>query len=178
MNRITTDQPTSVSPLAQNGLLSAFAVESGAKFSDCRKYRFVLYRIWDKSKPMIMFVGLNPSTANETKDDATIRRVKSMANSWGYGGVYMLNCFPFISTNPDDLKVCDKLEENDLWLYTISLKCKEVVFAWGNFDIVVEKSRDIALTQLFPNAKCLIKNKNGSPRHPLYVPSTIQLVEW
>lgn len=133
----------SSAPVAENRMLPASAIESGAKFSECRKYRFVLYRIWDKSKPFIMFVGLNPSTANETKDDATIRRVKSMAASWGYGGVYMMNCFPFISTNPDDLKVCDKLEENDLWLKTISFKCKEIVFAWGSFDIVVEKSRDI-----------------------------------
>lgn len=177
-NSDSTADNSQVSPLAQNRLLSAFAVIKGATFSECRKYRYALWRIWDEEKPFIMFVGLNPSTANENKDDATIRRVVSMSNQWGYGGVYMLNCFPFISTNPNDLKDCNNISKNDCFLETIGELCDTIVFAWGNFDIVVEKSRDIALTQMFPNAKCLIKNKNGSPRHPLYVPSTVQMVEW
>lgn len=164
--------------IAVNPLLVAAVVDTGATFSECRKYRYALWRIWDDKKPFIMFVGLNPSTANEDKDDATIRRVISMAKQWGYGGVYMMNCFPFISTDPIYLKDCGKIKENDCFLQTIGELCECVVFAWGSFDIVVEKSRDIALTQMFPNAKALIKNKNGSPRHPLYVPSTVQLVDW
>jgi hypothetical protein len=164
--------------MPQNPMLNEGMGSKGAVFSDCRKYRYSLWRFWDKSKPLIMFIGLNPSTANEDKDDATIRRVISMAKQWGYGGVYMMNCFPFISTDPIYLKDCGNIKENDCFLQTIGELCECVVFAWGSFDIVVEKSRDIALTQMFPNAKALIKNKDGSPRHPLYVPSTVELVKW
>lgn len=79
--------------------------EDNAFFSSDRKHRIWLCRIWDSTKPRIMFIGLNPSTANETSNDPTIRRVKSMANSWGYGGVYMMNLFTFISTDPKKLNI-------------------------------------------------------------------------
>lgn len=144
---------------------------NGANFSQDRNYRYALWRIWDKSLPLVMFIGLNPSTANEDKNDATIRRVISFARAWGYGGVYMMNCFAYVSTDPKLLKSNPMSEEwnNDMLTITAS-KCKEVIFAWGNFSIVKETGRDEELIGMFPNAKVLIINKDGSPRHPLYVP--------
>ncbi|HHC7270859.1 TPA: DUF1643 domain-containing protein [Vibrio parahaemolyticus] len=65
-----------------------------AKLSDCRTYRYELWRIWDEQKPYAMFVGLNPSTADETEDDPTIRRCIYFAKSWGYGGLCMANLPP------------------------------------------------------------------------------------
>lgn len=153
-------------------------MESGAEFSKCKKYRFALWRIWDESKPFIMFIGLNPSTANETDNDATVRRVISFSKNWGYGGVYMMNCFPFISTDPSQLKDTGNIALNDKWLNQIGLKCIEVVFAWGKFEIVKSMKRDLRLKQIFPNAKALIKNKDGSPRHPLYVASNTELINF
>ena len=147
--------------------------DNGALFSEDRKYRYALWRIWDKSKPLIMFIGLNPSTANEAQDDPTIRRIKSMAGKWGYGGVYMMNCFPYVSTNPDDLKDFGNTSLNDQWLHDISELCQEIIFAWGSFDIVKESGMDKALIRMFPHAKALIINKDASPRHPLYVPGDV-----
>ena len=77
---------------------------NGAVFSECGKYRYALWRIWDESKPAVMFIGLNPSTADEKESDPTITKVISFAKSWGFGAVYMCNSFPYISTNPDELK--------------------------------------------------------------------------
>ena len=57
----------------------------GADFSEDRKYRNALWRIWDSKKSLVMFVGLNHSSANENTDDPTIRRVISFAKAWGYG---------------------------------------------------------------------------------------------
>lgn len=141
----------------------------GAHFSQCRRYRFALWRIWDNTKPLIMFIGLNPSTANETEPDPTITRVIGFAKRWGYGGVYMMNCFPFVSTDPDGLNYHGYKDFNDQLLKEIGAKCKEIIFAWGNFKIVREVGRDAELIEMFPNAKALIINQNGSPRHPLYV---------
>jgi len=152
--------------------------DNGALFSECRKYRYYLWRIWDYNKPLVMFVGLNPSTANESQDDPTIKRVKSIANNLGYGGIYMMNCFPYISTNPDDLKEFENTDENDRYLSVISLSCKDVIFAWGNFKIVTESGRDKELKQMFPNALALHINKNGSPKHPLYCKSDIKPVKY
>lgn len=153
-------------------------INGGAVFSDCRKYRYVLWRNWDVAKPTIMFIGLNPSTANEDQNDATIRRVIRFAKDWGYGGVYMCNCFPYVSTNPDELKDFGNDTTNDYWLRHIEKEVKNIVFAWGNFNIVKEMGRDIELCKMFPNAKTIIKNKDGSPRHPLYISSKATLINY
>lgn len=145
--------------------------ENGAAFSDCRNFRYALWRIWDSTKPLVMFIGLNPSTANEENNDPTVRRVISFANRLGYGGVYMMNCFAFVSTDPNLLKIMCNNQINDEWLLKTAGICSEIIFSWGAFDIVKETGRDKELITYFPNAKALIINKDGSPRHPLYVPT-------
>jgi hypothetical protein len=143
-------------------------MNKSALFSDCRKYRYWLLREWDTDKPKIMFIGLNPSTANETDDDPTIRRVIGFAKDWGYGGVYMMNLFAICSSDPSILKSCeDPIGKNDYWLYTIRKECKRVLFAWGNFKEAVERSSFVS--SKFTGAICLGFNKNGTPKHPLYV---------
>lgn len=140
----------------------------GAEFSEDRKYRYCLWRIWDENTPKVMFIGLNPSTANEDKDDPTIRRVVQFATDWGYGGVFMLNLFAWVTAYPEELKKCqDPLGDNDKWLGVISDQCPIIVFAWGNFKEAQERAEQVK--KMFPNANCLHLNKNGSPKHPLYV---------
>lgn len=141
---------------------------SGAEFSECRTYRYGLWRLWDKDKPFIMFIGLNPSTASEYLDDPTIRRVKRFASDWGYGGVYMCNLFGFVTQYPQELKTCaDPLGDNDRWLLSYKEICKDVLFAWGSFK--ESKERGLKVMSMFTNAVCLGINKDGSPKHPLYV---------
>lgn len=150
---------------------------NGAHFSPCRKYRYALWRIWDKSKPLVMFIGLNPSTANEVDPDPTITRVRGFAKRWGYGGFYMMNLFAYISSEPEELKKCaDPLGDNDGWLERISPKCEQVVFAWGAFKEATERSEEVI--RMFPDAKALIINMDGSPRHPLYVKGDIKLIPY
>jgi hypothetical protein len=143
--------------------------DNGAEFSDERKYRYCLWRIWDKSKPLIAFVGLNPSTASESKDDPTIRRVKRFASDWGYGGVYMLNLFPYVTAYPEELeRIWVTMDGDNLaWIKKISDKCDKIIFAWGNFPEAQVRGKEIA--QMIPNAYALAINRNGSPKHPLYV---------
>lgn len=75
----------------------------GAQFSQCRKYRYALWRTWDDDSH-ITFIGLNPSTADETEDDPTIRRCIAYAKKWEFGGINMLNLFAFRATSPGDMK--------------------------------------------------------------------------
>ena len=72
----------------------------GADISSDNKYRYSLWRIWDKNKPIILFIMLNPSTADAVNNDKTMTRVKNFAESWGYGGVYVGNLYAFRSTDP------------------------------------------------------------------------------
>lgn len=148
--------------------------QSSATFSQCRKYRYVLSRVWDASKPRIAFVGLNPSKANESTDDPTITRVINFANSFGYGGVYMLNLFAYVTRYPSELKQCkDPIKDNDEYLSNYSSMVDKVVFCWGNFDVF---GRDVKVAAMFPNAYCLGLNSNGSPKHPLYLKSDTLLI--
>jgi hypothetical protein len=142
--------------------------DNGAEFSANRKFRYALWRIWDDRLPKIMFIGLNPSTADENDDDPTIRRVKSFAFDWGYGGVYMLNLFTFITSDPRELKKCMLPHFlADDYLKIFAAKAEKIIFAWGNFAIA--RGRDAQVVEMFPKGEALIINKNGSPRHPLYV---------
>ena len=150
----------------------------GAEFSDCRKYRYVLWRIWDRSKPMVQFIGLNPSTANETESDPTIKSVGRIAKSNGYGGIFMTNCFPYVSTDPNQLRGFGNTETNTEWLARVTLLCKDVVFAWGSFKIVAELNRHTELMLQFPDALCIHINANGCPKHPLYCKSDSKLIKF
>lgn len=153
-------------------------IDSGALFSKCRKYRYALWRIWQMPLPLVMFIGLNPSTANEDQPDPTIRSVTRIAKNNGYGGFYMMNCFPFVSTDPKQLHECGNTALNDHWLFKVSTLCRDVCFAWGNFKIVTDLTRDIELIRMFPNAHCLGKNANGTPRHPLFLKGSTKLIKY
>jgi hypothetical protein len=121
---------------------------------------------------MVMFIGLNPSTANEISDDPTIRRVKKMAQIWGYGGVYMANLFAWVTPYPDELLKCpDPVLDNDRWLIKLSKFADQIIFAWGNFKEAQDRAKTVIA--MFPDAKALQINKNGSPKHPLYVKGDI-----
>ena len=151
---------------------------AGAEFSADRKFRYALWRIWDAGKPLTCFIGLNPSTANETELDATVRRVVNFAKLWNFGGVYMMNCFPYVSTDPKGLNDFGGGDMNDQWLRKVGAICQTVYFAWGSFKIVKETGRDIQLSHMFPEAMALAINKDGSPKHPLYVAGNITPVNY
>ena len=146
-----------------------------AIFSKCRTYRYALFRWWDKEKPYVNFIGLNPSTADETKDDPTIRRCIRFAKDWGYGGLCMTNLFAFRATDPKAMKAHPFPigPDNTKHIMDWSSKASMIVFAWGTHGI--HEERDMVITDLIPNGMCLGKTKNGHPRHPLYMKATTKL---
>src|SRR5947209_5519102 len=114
--------------------MNLFDNNSGAEFSPCRKYRYKLWRIWDDSLPKAMCIGLNPSTANEGKNDQTINYLRMMLSNLGYGGFYMMNLFAWISSKPQDLLTCsDPIGENEDKLKEVEAICEDVIVCWGAF---------------------------------------------
>lgn len=153
---------------------------NGAMFSQDRKYRYALWRVWDKDKPLVMFIGLNPSTANEITNDPTVRRVCRFAQDWGFGGVYMMNLFDQVTSDPKELETSKpppytllRFDHNDLWLNAIADKCQRIIFAWGSFEEAKEKGKEVA--NKF-GGYALGINKDGSPKHPLYVKKDVKPV--
>ena len=154
-----------------------YKLKSDAKFSSCRRYRYTLWRIWDASKPFVMFIGLNPSKADETQDDPTITRCKNFAKSWDFGGICVTNLFAFRATFPDNLKASKKPigEENDAWIHKISTEAGIIIAAWGNDGIYLNRAK--AIKNSISNLNCIKKNKSGEPSHPLYLKNQLLLVD-
>jgi len=108
---------------------------SGARFSPCRTWRYSLRRQWlPGSEASVMFIGLNPSTADETQDDPTIRRCLGFARYWGFGNLIMMNVYAFRATKPADMKAAkDPVGPgNDREFERLRSVPQLVVAAWGN----------------------------------------------
>lgn len=144
-------------------------MKKDAILSDCRKYRYALWRIWDCSLPYLLFIGLNPSTADEKKDDPTIRKCIKYAKYWEYGGFYMANLFAFRATDSSKLYKEKKPigQNNDEWIVKLSKKARIVVAAWGNNGNYLDRSKKVV--NMIPDLYCLKKNNSGEPTHPLYL---------
>ena len=142
-------------------------IDNGAEFSVDGKHRYSLWRIWDKNKPLVMFIVLKPSTANKINDDPTIRRIKQFTFNWNYGGFYMMNLFTYITPFPEKLKKHNDLPENNIRLLKrTAFECDRVIFAWGSFNEAKERAKEVM--RIFDGYALMI-NKDGSPRHPLYI---------
>jgi len=148
---------------------------STAVFSPCRKWRYTLERIWDNG-PLVNFLCLNPSTADEVKSDPTVTRCLHYAKRWGYGGCIVTNIFAVRSTDPAVLLTePDPVgPENDRFIREVAYRCAMVVAAWGVWGKVRDRGPDIAglLSADGITLHCLGVTKEGFPRHPLYMPST------
>ena len=163
------------SPAIRTGRPAAFdsaqerdGARNGAALSPCRRYRYALWRTWDETLPRVMFVGLNPSTADETVDDPTLRRTMEFARRWGYGGVGNGNLFAYRATAPRDMMAADDPvgPENDEWLTRLAGEAGLVVAAWGNDGVFLQRSA--AVRSLLSRLHCLKVNASGEPAHPLY----------
>lgn len=146
-----------------------------AKFSSCRTFRYSLSRVWAPQHPKILFVGLNPSTADETEDDPTVRRCIGFARKWNYGGLVLVNLFAFRSTNPNALlHVDDPIgPANDRYILKSSNATARVVLAWGTKGRIL--GRDQHVLSLLPGAYCLGVTNDGHPKHPLYLAASTKL---
>jgi len=145
----------------------------GAVFSACRTYRYALWRTWEMRTPSILFVGLNPSTADDQHDDPTIRRCIRFAQNWGYGGIYVANLFSFRATRPTTLKANSNPigSETEDWIHRLSQETLYTIACWGNHGSFLQRNQ--VITQMIANLYCLRITKQGQPAHPLYLPNNL-----
>jgi hypothetical protein len=155
------------------------AIERGATISPCEKYRWSLSRRWDPNKNMLGWIMLNPSTADASVDDPTIRRCIRFARDWGYGGIIVTNLFPYRATDPSELRDVANLFGADAYpaanaaAFDLILSCNLICVAWGSVSWEPAQIRaravlhDLAAHKRLP--VCLGMTADKSPRHPLYV---------
>ncbi len=149
-----------------------------ATFSSCQSYRYSLLREWSATQNKVLFIGLNPSTADATTDDPTIRRCIGFAKAWGFGGLYMGNLFAFRSTDPRGLlNASDPVgPDNDAILLKLSRMVSLVVAAWGNHGVLMDRASHVKT--LCRPLSVLKLNRSGQPAHPLYLKKDMSPTPW
>ncbi len=154
-------------------------MQSGAIFDHAGTYRYSLWRSWSHL-PRVGFVMLNPSQADATLNDPTIRRCIGFAQSWGYGGLEVVKLFAYRTKSPADLqRIRDPIgTDNDRYLLTLRERVDTIVFAWGNWGTLKGRDRTV-MKQLNSqqNVFCLGITKTGQPRHPLYLKRDTRLTK-
>lgn len=159
-----------------------FRHPSGAEFSDDRTHRYWLWRRWwmqCEPRQMAMFIGLNPSTADENVDDPTVRRCIDFAKQWGFGGMIMTNIFSIRSTDPQGIRQAGAARlENEQSLVRLAAKAGRVVCCWGTHGAY--QGQGARIRELLADVPLyhLGLSKAGHPKHPLYLKATTQPERW
>lgn len=150
---------------------------STAVISEDGLFRYQLSRAWDARLPMLVFIMLNPSTADESVDDPTIRRCISFAKSLGFGGIRVVNLYAYRATDPRALKAAGWPvgPENDKYIVEAVCDASMAVCAWGANARGQDRANDVlSLISLFCQPVALALTDDGIPKHPLYLRSDLQ----
>jgi hypothetical protein len=152
-----------------------------ALISECGLFRYWLLRRWGDG-PLLLFVMLNPSTADAKLDDATIRRCATFAFVHGFAGFYVVNLYAYRATKPADLKRAGYLvgPENDAHFQRLMKQCQDVCVGWGANAAGLERPRVVLkmLRDAGIKPKALAVTRGGHPQHPLMLHSDARLQEF
>jgi len=143
-------------------------------------YRYRLSRTWDSAKLPLVWIMLNPSTADAYQDDPTIRRCMSFARREGAGGIEVLNLFAYRSASPKELaRVTDPVgPDNDDWIMEVLHPHSRCVCAWGAFPKAWGRAAAVMDLAKGVDFLCLGRTVAGHPLHPLYVANDRPFVPW
>lgn len=144
------------------------------------RFRYTLERRWGEG-PALLWIMLNPSTADGTKDDPTIRRVVSFTEGFGHHAATIINLFALRATNPGELLAADDPigPLNDKHISEQLIEHPLAVCAWGAVHPKLQwRIDDIRGFLIGHGAYCLGKTQAGWPRHPLYLAKNTPLSAW
>lgn len=147
------------------------SARGAASISACGTYRWTLERRW-ADLPFVLWIMLNPSTADGGVDDPTVRRCIGFSKAWGYGGLTIANLYAARTPYPEALRALrDPVgPDNDDTLRALAQAAGVVVAAWGAHPLAPR--RVATVLPLLNRPVCLGTTAAGHPRHPLYVRGT------
>lgn len=156
-------------------------MESAAGIDSSKLYRWWLFRCWAASLPLTIWIMMNPSTADHSKNDPTILKVIRYSTKWGYGSVLVLNIYAFRTSRPENLPQAMKDRvgsRNDWWIkliFRFAAKRKiPVICAWGvKHEERGRRVRRMA-TDLGLPLQCLEIALNGEPKHPRFLSESLR----
>ena len=146
-------------------------LENDAIISDCGSYRYLLRRVWNHDLPRVLIIMLNPSTADASVDDPTIRSCVRLCKSHGHGSFEVVNLFAWRATDPRQIEAVPHPvgPENDAVIRAAVNRCDEIICAWGAFSRAEKRGREVLRMISRPAVFCWGQTKSGAPKHPLYI---------
>lgn len=156
--------------------------ESEAVYSDCRRYRYALTRVWDADGPRVLFIMVNPSKATEVQNDPTVERCERRARTLGFGAFRVMNIFAWRETDPKRLRAAAHPvgTDNDRLLLDALPWADCVIAGWGVHGAHRNRGPEVAAMLRDAGAvlHCLGLTKAGHPRHPLYIAHATPPLVW
>lgn len=153
---------------------------SQAVLSACGTYRYTLSRGWTGGAGYVLLLGLNPSWADATEDDPTIRREVAFAKAWGYTGLAKWNLFAYRTPYPVELlQAADPVgPDNDKYLLSMAKRARLIVACWGGKGGLLGRDEQVLKRLRGFDLYCLGLTKAGQPRHPLYLKADLTPTLW
>ena len=153
---------------------------SGAVISEDEKYRFALWRIWDRNKDCLLFIGVNGSLAGKINDDHTVVKMINFGKAWGYGGLFIGNLSPVraVHTTYLNLRMAENQESiklNEESIKRMRLLCSDCMLGWGETGKFFTDRMERILNIVGKPVYCIKVNRSGEPAHPLYMPNSSKL---
>jgi hypothetical protein len=144
---------------------------SGAIIDSTKRFRYSLWRCWQSQAPRVSFIMLNPSTADEQKNDPTITRCINFAKKWGFGSIEVVNLFAYRATNPEELwRVKDPVgPRNDEYILEALKRSQVAILAWGTRGTFLNRNKHVLDLISSFDLYALELSKDGHPKHPLYI---------
>ena len=149
---------------------------AGIILDNSGKYRYSLWRLWDRRKPIVCWILLNPSTADELKLDPTLIRCKRYSEDWGFGGFRVVNVFGLRSLNSKVLfnNIDPVGNDNDTIIRKECMCVSKIVVGWGNNvlrfkDRFKDRFRELSELLYYEELYALKLTKRYQPAHPLYL---------
>ena len=153
-----------------------------AVFSDCQQYRYGLSEIWDTSAPIVLWLLMNPSVACTDYSDPTLRKTGKFVRSWGYGGQLVGNVHAYRATDKNRLlELADPVgPENDRIIVQMAAEAELVILAYGQPPNALRKRAQEVVALLGHHQRlCYLRLAlDGTPVHPLYLPSNLRPKPW
>ncbi|EPE99503.1 DUF1643 domain-containing protein [Rhizobium grahamii] len=161
--------------MSQLSISGEIGTQKSAVISDCKRYRYELCRTWDAGKRLLVVCMLNPSTADDEKDDPTLRELTYFGKLWGYSGLIVVNLNAFRASHPSVMMAegaCVGPKNGEFIESALTFSRHQgtpVLAAWGNGGNHLDRDEwFISRARLHTvSLVCLGRNKDGSPKHPM-----------
>ena len=153
-------------------------IESTAVISSCTNYRYLLRRVWDRDRIRVLFIMLNPSTADAEVDDPTIKSCVRLCKENNFGALEVVNLFGLRATNPEELlESDDPVGPRNFDIITAAMsRCDLYICAWGAHKMADQQKKEVLKLVTRPAVFCFGLTKESAPKHPLYIKSGTPLV--